>query len=134
MRAQTSHRREPRKPKIRKAKRMARYMFDEHGRQVPFDASECLLMLCVHRLSDRGLAWLVSRDGNERDAVWVPRGWIDIGEACGGFERMDHKCQRVLIPIYECSMPRNRAVEKGLTRPLAKAFSPPRFVNSYRAA
>lgn len=89
-------------------------MLDPQGRLVPRDMSEVEVWLAVHGESRSGRAWLVSRTGHKRDAMWLPKKLCDIREPNGGFQRMDHNCQRVLIPIHCVSMPKFKAVEKGL--------------------
>lgn len=77
-----------------------------------WDAIE--IVLAFHRESPRGLAWLVSIDGDERRAVWIPKALSECLEACGELERMDERCQRLRIGRWLVSMPAFLALEKGL--------------------
>lgn len=70
------------------------------------------MLVAFHGETER--AWLVSSDGDPARAVWIPKSLTDLGEACGGFERMDPRCQRLLVPIYAATVPLWLAVEKGL--------------------
>lgn len=88
---------------------------DLHGiRRKDWANFECFV--AVHGESASGLAWLVSIDGEPANAVFVPKSLTDLGQACGGFERMDRLCQRVLVPIHAVEIPVWLAIEKGFAR------------------
>lgn len=70
--------------------------------------------LALHGESNDGKAWLLSRTGRKRDAVRVPKSSVEIGDACGGFQRFDDRAAVVLIPIHYMRLPQARAAEKGL--------------------
>lgn len=84
------------------------------GAVIERDRSEHEQWLCVHGESKSGKAWLVSVAPDDGVAVYVPKALLDLGEPCGGFQRMDARCQRVLIAARWCSGPGFIFDEKGL--------------------
>lgn len=118
MRRQAFANREPRKAGHAKAKgrRMPRYMFDAEKRVVPFDDSEVEVWLFVHGQTPSGKAWIFSTSGEARHAVYFPAALCDVGEPNGGVERWNARRERVLVPVCMVSMPRFKAIEKGLAK------------------
>lgn len=91
------------------------------GQTIPKDKSAFEIVLCCHGETPGG-AWIVSvaPDGGESASIseggkfYLPKRMAERSEPCGGFERMDHRCQRKLVTLHEFSMPKFIAVEKGL--------------------
>lgn len=91
------------------------------GALVPKDKSPFEILLCCHG-ETKGGAWKVSFGPDPRSyatpqeggLLFIPVAWCDRSEALGGFERMDERCQLKRVTVHEFSMPRYRAVLKGL--------------------
>lgn len=102
---------------------MPNYMLDAQGRVVPRDDSVVEMWLALHGESRTGKAWCFSTNGERAQAIYMPKAMCTVGGPNGGFERWDHNCQRVLIPVVEVAMPAFMAMEKGLiAKPGARAM------------
>lgn len=88
-------------------------MLDARGELIPRDDSPVEIWLCIHRESDSGKAWLVSTNGRFDAAVWLPKGWITIGEPCGAI-MVWHKTHMRRTLVHWCMLPTYVAMEKGL--------------------
>lgn len=94
-------------------RRQPRYVETPDGRFIRRDNAAHEQWLAVHG-DTKGGAWLVSRGDDRAEAVFVPKQLLDVGEPCGGFQRMDANLQRLLIPICWCAGPGFIFDEKGL--------------------
>ena len=98
-----------------RSKRQAYGMTTDHrGVWIERDTLDHEQLLAVHGESKSGLAYAVSLSGDWSDVRWVPKALCDLGEPCGGFQRVDANMQRQLVTIYSVSAPGFIFDEKGL--------------------
>ena len=108
--------REPRKPtltEVRMQRRQPRYQSDPAANAGEKDWTPVEMWLCLHGESASGKAWVVSTNAVVGDAVYCPKALLDFSDPCGGFERWNAHCQKVMVSVHYAELPTLLAREKG---------------------
>jgi len=98
---------------------LKRRVIDPQGRLVLCDDGEVEFFVALHGETEK--AWSVSTTGDARDAVYLPKSLCELLEQVGQLDQPPAvTLRRERAPVWWCSLPHFKAVEKGL-------WPPPRF-------